>query len=293
MAKPTLYTQEMIDRYTANGNWGNLTLSDYWNRNAQGYPHKEAVVDFRTRLTWSQAKLWIDRLALGFVEIGLTKDEVVVIQLPNCVELACLRVACERAGLLCLPAQRVLRHSEMETILKHTRARAIVIPWKFRDFNYYEMIKELKPSLPSLEFILIWGEEAPPGEKLLKTMLANPMETSYPAEFLESKKMPVTEFSLIGITTGTTGKSKFVETPLCALLSSGGEIDYLKLTGDDIIAAMTNAPLGPNAVSYYNAPQVAAKVVMLEHWSVQDGLKLHAPSSSGCGAGGQAEMPGY
>lgn len=274
MAKPTLYTREMTERYTTRGNWGRLSLSDYWDGNAEKYPQKEAVVDSRTRLTWSQAKLWIDRLALGFLEMGLKKDDAVVVQLPNCVELPCLRVALERAGLLCLPAQRVLRHSEMETILGNTAARAIIIPWRFRDFDYYEMIKELKPSLPSLEFVIIWGEDTPPDGKSLKSMLENPLEGKYPRNFLENKKMPVTEFSLIGITTGTTGKPKFVETPLCALLSSGGEIDYLKLTGDDTIAAMTNAPLGPNAISYYNAPQVAARVVLLEHWSVEEGLKL-------------------
>lgn len=154
------------------------------------------MADSRTRLTWSQAKLWIDRLTLNFIEMGLKKDEPVVIHLPNCVELVCLRVACERAGLFCAPAQRVFRHSEMDIVLKNTQARAVVMPWIYRDFDYYEMTKELKPSLPSLEHILIWGEQAPPSEKSLKVILGNPVEKKYPPDFLESRKMPALEFSL-------------------------------------------------------------------------------------------------
>lgn len=274
MAKPSLYNQDMLKKYTAEGYWHALTISDYWEKNAQDYPDKEAIVDSRSRLTWSQAKVWVDRLALGFLEMGLKKDEVVVIQLPNCVELACLRVACERAGLLHLPAQRLFRHAEMEHILKHTQARAIVIPWKYRNFDYYDMVREIKPSVSSLEYIIIWGEEIPQGELSLKNMLSNPLEKRYPMDFLERKKMSPFEFSLIGTTTGTTGKPKFIEAPICALIAREGELELIKLTGDDILGAFTNAALGPNAVVYCFAPLVSARVVMLEHWDVEAALNL-------------------
>jgi non-ribosomal peptide synthetase component E (peptide arylation enzyme) len=53
------------------------------------------VVDSRKRLTWSHAKKWIDRIALGFLELGLEKDEMIVVQLYNCVELCIIRIACQ------------------------------------------------------------------------------------------------------------------------------------------------------------------------------------------------------
>src|SRR3989304_5834806 len=151
MAKASLYTQEMIDKYTRAGYWKNITVSDIWERNARQYPHKEAIVDSRNRLTWAQAKIWIDRLALGLLELGLKRDDVVVIQLPPCVEAILLRLACERAGLLYLPVLRTLRHTEMAHVLGFTEARAIVMPWKYRDFDHLDMVKELKPNLPHLK----------------------------------------------------------------------------------------------------------------------------------------------
>lgn len=272
MAKPTLYTQEMLDKYTGEGYWLPLTISDYWNLNAKNYPHKEAIADSSARLTWAEAKVWIDRLALGFLEMGLKKDEVVVIQLPNCVELACLRVACERAGLLHLPAVRVFRHSEMEHILKYTEAKAIVIPWKYRDFDYFAMVEELKPALPSVKQIIIWGNECPPGTTTIKELISRALESKYTRDYLENKKVPWYEFSLIGTTTGTTGIPKFVEQPICSTLARRGEIEQLELTEKDTLIAMSNAAMGPNAPVYFFAPIVAARVVMLEHWTVEEAL---------------------
>lgn len=274
MAKPTLYTKEIIDRYSREGYWRSTTISDYWEQNARLYPDREAMVDSRVRLSWSQAKVWIDRLALGFLEMGLKKDDVVVIQLPNCAELACLRVACERAGLLHVPVVRVFRHAEMEHILKSSEAKAVVIPWIYKGFNHFEMIQELKPALPELNHILIWGNEHPQSSISLKEMLSNPVESKYPSDYLSKKKTPWYEFSLIGTTTGTTGKPKLVEQPICALVPKQEEIDSLKMTGNDIVAAMSNAVLGPNVPIYTYAPIVAAKMVMLGLWSVEAALEL-------------------
>lgn len=275
MAKPTRFTKEMIEKYSGEGFWRSTTISDYWERNARLYPDQEAVVDTSVRLTWSQAKVWIDRLALGFLEMGLKKDEVVVIQLPNCVELVCLRVACERAGLLHVPVVRVFRHAEMEHILKVSEAKVVVIPLNYKGFNYFEMIQELRTSLPLLlEHTVIWGNEYPDGTISIKEMVSQPIETKYPSDYLEKKKMPWYEFSWVGATTGTTGKPKLVEQPICSLLPIQEGIDSLKFTGRDVVAATSNAALGPNVPVYCYAPMLAAKVVMLELWSVEAALKL-------------------
>ncbi len=274
MAKPTLYTQEMLDRFSRAGYWGTMTLSDVWKRNAQLYPAKEALVDSRNRLTWSEAFKLIDRLALSLLEMGLKRDDIVVLQLPNCAELLLLRLACERAGLLQLPALRTLRHSEMQHILEFTGAKSIVIPWKYRDFDHFDMVRELKPGLPHLKHIIVWGDNTPPGAVSLADLLSSPLETKYPADYLESKKIPPLDISMIALTTGTTGLPKFVEWPTCALVMPGLLTRNLQLTGDDVMGSMTGAVLGPNVVAFYSGVQVGAKIVLMEHWTVKEGLDL-------------------
>ena len=150
MAKATRFTRQMIDQYLQSGEWTTETLSELWDRNAEKYPDKEALVDSQTRLTWGEAKKWIDCLALGFLEAGLKKDDMIVMQLPNCVELMVLIVACEKAGLLSLPVLRTYRHNEMNYILKHVNAAAVVIPIEFRGFDYFDMVRQIQRDVNSL-----------------------------------------------------------------------------------------------------------------------------------------------
>lgn len=274
MAKPYLYTQEMIDRYSRMEDCGKMTISDFWKRNAIEYPQKEALVDSRNRLTWSQANKLIDRLAVSLIELGLKRDDVVVLQLPNCAELLLMRMACERAGLLQLPVLRTLRHTEMQHILKYTGARVVVIPWKYREFDHFEMIQELKSGLPELKHVIVWGEEVPGKTISIRKLLSNPVEDKYPPDYLEGKKIPPLNLSTINLTTGTTGLPKFVEWPTCCFVITGLLVERLNLTGEDICGSFTGAVLGPNVVAFYVGVQVAAKIVFLEHWTVEEGLRL-------------------
>jgi non-ribosomal peptide synthetase component E (peptide arylation enzyme) len=268
VARPTRFTQQMIDEYTRNGYWEAITLSDIWDRNAENNPQKEAIVDLRTRLTWAEAKLCIDRLALGFSELGFERDDVLVVQLPNSVNLSLLRVSCEKAGILFIPVGANLRHSEMEYILKYVEADGIVIPLVFRDRNYFDMLNDIRNSLPRLKYIFVDSDEVPQGAISLRHMIKQPFEHRFPSDYLRKRKFRSTEVSWINLTTGTTGFPKFVETMTCTRINNGKA--YIKLfnsASNDVIAAFSPVAGGPNAGPvYYLAPLIAAKIAMLERF---------------------------
>jgi non-ribosomal peptide synthetase component E (peptide arylation enzyme) len=135
MAKASRFAPEIIEKYINGKWWDKRALCDFWDKNAIDYPDEECLVCSDTRLTWLQAKQWIDRLALGLLELGIEKDDMLVIQFPNTAELFTLRVACEKTSILCLPVMTAFRHKEMEYILKQVEAVGLVIPWVFRDLN--------------------------------------------------------------------------------------------------------------------------------------------------------------
>lgn len=275
MANPTRYTPEIIGEYTRRGYWTSETFADIWDRNAQEFPHKEAVVDSRKRLTWSQAKTWIDRVAIRLLEMGIKTGEMIVIHLPNCAELVLLRVACEKAGLLFTPVVRTLRHREMEHILTYTEAVGIVIPWTFRDFDYWQMVGDIRPSLPKLKHVFVVGDRIPDGAISLDEMAREPVGKKYPLDYLGQTKCHATEFCMVLHTTGTTGFPKFVEFPICGrICASQDRCKNFRITGNDVIAAVTPAASGPNVFVYVDAPRMAAKVVMLEHFEAEEALKL-------------------
>jgi non-ribosomal peptide synthetase component E (peptide arylation enzyme) len=265
----------LVEEYIRTGFWKSETMAEVWDRNARQYPDREGVIDSKRRLTWSQAKQWIDRVVLGFLELGLKRDELIVIQLPNSVELCMLRVVCEKAGVLCLPVLRTLRHKEMGDIIRFTKAAGIVIPWKYRDFDYYAMIENIRPDLPKLRHVFVAGDEVPPGVISLNKLSKEPRGEKYSFDYLKERSYGAMEISLINPTTGTTGFPKFVGYKMCARLIFGrGLVDILSLTHEDVVAALPPAAGGPNLPIYFGAPLAASKIVMLERWKVSDALKL-------------------
>lgn len=275
MAQPSRYAPEMMDNYVRTGQWTLVSWPEVWDKNARDFPDSEAIVDSHTRLTWAQAKQWIDRLALGFLELGFKKDEVMVIQLPNSVELALARLACEKAGILCAPVLRTFRHNEMQYILRFTQAKGVAIPLEFRGFNYPEMIDKLRPELPDLKFVFIVGDSVPPGAVSIKEMVHNPLEGKYPANYLERFTYDPREVSWISHTSGSTGFPKFVEIPAVARRSlCEGQLHVLKLNQKDVVGALSPATGGPNIIVYWSAAMGGAKVVMMEHFEAEEALRL-------------------
>ncbi|MBI4333754.1 MAG: AMP-binding protein [Chloroflexi bacterium] len=275
MARPTRYTPEMIEEYTRKGYWTAGTLSTVCRSNARAFPDREALVDSRTRLTWGQVDDCVDSLALGLIELGFRKDDLIVTQLPNFVELYLWRVASERAGLLWLPVLRSWRQKEMETLFRSVRPAGVAIPRTFRDFDHFAMINALQPATPGLKHILVVGDEVPAGGISVKEILRKKADKTRLPSLLRDRECASTEFSLVLPTTGTTGYPRFVEHPICSRLNLGrAYVDIFGVTTGDIVAALTPASGGPNMAAYVAAPLVGAKIVMEERFEPEEALRL-------------------
>src|SRR3990172_12446087 len=191
--KPVRHTQEMIDRYVREGFWGNPNTAELWDRNAELYPDREVLVDRRLRITWSEGKILMDRLALGFRQLGLTKDDIVVMQLPNMAEAMLARVALLKAGGISMPIMMFFRQRELLYALNYVDAAAIITCREHRGFDYAAMIADLRPQLPSLRQHLVVDDETLPGTISLRAMMHTPLERDYPPDYLRQFRFPVGE----------------------------------------------------------------------------------------------------
>jgi non-ribosomal peptide synthetase component E (peptide arylation enzyme) len=275
--KPTRFTEEMVDEYVRKGYWDSTLISDYWDQNAALYPNEEAIVDENVRLTWPQAKQQIDRIALGLLELGIKKNEKIAVQLYNCVEHFTFRLACEKAGIIAVTLLPTFRHTEVSTILKHTKPVGIVIPVEFRNFNYFRMIQEIRNDLPSLKFtFVIGGDDVPEGTISVEEMSERPVEKKYSSGHLQKTKFSPFETFQIATTTGTTGLAKCVEFVSCVRQFTGRIIaKRLKMTRKDVVGAF--APViagGCFNETYRAAPMVGAKIVLAKHFTPEEILKL-------------------
>ena len=108
-----LVPQARIDDYTSSGWWGTVTLWDLFVKNVAKQPDAEAVVDATNRaefaygpprrLSWAQLAVEVDIFCLQLLAKGVARDDIVVMQLPNCVEQFVVYLSCARLGIIVSP----------------------------------------------------------------------------------------------------------------------------------------------------------------------------------------------
>ena len=141
-----LASREQIEKYTAMGAWGDRTLMDYFKQHVAADPERVCVVDppNKTELvglpaerpTYREFDRAVDATAEALLAAGIGKDDVVMVQLPNCWELAMLYLAIARTGALTSPAPVLWREAELNYIAGLTGARAFITVERFNDFDH-------------------------------------------------------------------------------------------------------------------------------------------------------------
>ena len=158
-----LATEEMIKEYTEKGWWDNRTLIEVFLENVSRNPDRLAIVDPMNkegltgvkpeRITYARLKEEVDRIASYLLDLGISKDNVIVIQLPNVYELLATYLAIWRIGAAVSPVPMQWRTHELTSVLTTTKAVAY-ISTVFRQFDHTGMIREIKESFPELRNIL-------------------------------------------------------------------------------------------------------------------------------------------
>lgn len=278
--KPIRYQQPMVDEFVRESYWTEETFYDFYDRNARERGDREALVDSKYRITWSEAKRLTDAIATSWIEAGLPKDARVIIQSPNSVYGFLARIAGERAGLISLTVYPYLRQKELEHFCGLTQAEMVVIPTVYRDFDYLDMYKDLMTRFPSLKHIYLFDEEVPEGapdntRSLVK--VSNEYESKIDEQELAARKhSPFWDVGLLTSTTGTTGLPKLVEWPIAPrICTSKGRIGLWDLNDNDITMAVApHAGGAAGTLTYFAAPLAGAKTVMLEEFEPEQALAI-------------------
>ncbi len=158
----TMLTPERTRAMTAAGWWRNETLDAYLDRWARQRPDKAAIVDARGRYTWSELAREVERVAHGLQAAGLGPGSVISVQLPNWNEFIIVALAALRVGAIINPIPPTYRANELRFILNVLEAEALVVPARFRNFDYVDMVARLRPETPRLAHVFVARGEAGP-----------------------------------------------------------------------------------------------------------------------------------
>lgn len=120
-----------------------LTLSDAVATHARLTPKKMGARDSRRKLTYEEWNHRATGLAAGLLELELAKGDRVAVLAYNCLEWMEIYVALARAGLVAVPLNFRLNAAEIEYILSHCEAAAVIAGPEFR-----ELIDTVRTEVP-------------------------------------------------------------------------------------------------------------------------------------------------
>lgn len=276
MSTTSLLTQDMIDRYTASGYWGSMTLADYLDRHAAYRPQAPALVDDRQRVSYLELKTRVDRVALAMLEMGVRPGDKVGLQTPNWVEYYYVRFACAKIGAIVIPFIFSVREHEVEMALNDCAAVAFFYCASFGGFDHGAMVGGMRARLPSVRHYVALRGERSEGVGAIEDMLADPIETRRSPGYLLSFHPSANDIDILMATSGSTGKPKMVlRTPNVFLTLGQHIVERARLRADDIVLAV--APV--NQGTGYSVAIVASVIcgccnVLLDRFDADAALAL-------------------
>ncbi len=261
--------------------WPNRLLTDHLDDAVARHPDKVAVTGrssmsaVTTTLSWRQLRRIVDRIAAGLAAIGVEPGDVVACQLPNGWQFVALHLACVRIGAVTNPLMPIFRQRELRYMLGFAQARVLVVPRRFRDFDYPAMVDELRPELPALRHLLVIGDRQRDSfeETLLVRRWEDEVDTS---ELFAGRRGDPNDVVQLLYTSGTTGEPKGVMHSSNTLLSILGQYAArLHLGGEDVI--LMASPMGHQAGFMYGlmmSPMLGAKLVLQDIWVPEEAARL-------------------
>ena len=214
MLLETTLTRRLIDERTAAGEWAGSRLQEALDRAVAAGADRVAAVDVRGRLTWGELAERAQACALGLLELGVRRGDVVAVQLPNWNEFVVLMLGAERIGAVLNPIAPIFRSRELRSMLGLGRPVAAVVVEEFRGFAHAPMWAELAEQHPFLRHLVVLGD-APSGpssrpELSWQELLERGRRSAWAPEVLELVRPDPNEVAELIFTSGTTGEPKGV-----------------------------------------------------------------------------------
>ncbi|MBL4630969.1 MAG: acyl--CoA ligase [Paraglaciecola sp.] len=210
-----------LTQYHANGEWGETRLHDLFDETANRFPERLALVDpydksdltgsAPKRLTYKELAANVNQLTDVFLANGLVKDDIVLVQMPNVVELIYTYLAASRLGIIISPVPVQYQENELTSIIDILQPAAIIITPQFKQTSLLDRIRnsiKLSSLQAQLPKILIWGKGEADCD--LCAQMEQPASSSRYVDYCQQNVICADDLMTICWTSGTEGVPKGV-----------------------------------------------------------------------------------
>ncbi|WP_175762160.1 cyclohexanecarboxylate-CoA ligase [Burkholderia anthina] len=270
----------------ARGWWRDRTINDELDACVAACPDKIALVatsvedGATTRFTYREMATMADRIAVGLARLGVGRNDVVSVQLPNWWQFTLTYLACSRIGAVMNPLMHIFRERELSFMLNHSRSKVMIVPKLFRGFDFERMVLGLQGDLPHLRHVVVVGAETggQPGGNSFEALLCVPRweQDADAGAILNHHRPGADEVTQLLYTSGTTGEPKGVMHTANTLLSN--IVPYAEAMAlDDRDVVMMASPMAHQTGFMYGLMMpiaLHATAVLQDVWQPKKALEV-------------------
>ncbi|SFJ24867.1 fatty-acyl-CoA synthase [Halobacillus dabanensis] len=174
-----------------------LVLTEFLDRAVDLYGEKLAIIDDDRTLTYRQLNARVNQLSRGLQSLGVKKGDKVAYLAPNSTEMLEGFYGVFQLGAIMTPLNTRLKPADYRFILEHSESKVLLV-----DHTLYPLVEEVIEDLPSVEHVIIHGDESLSG---YETWLSG-----FASEKFDREVMEETDIASLLYTSGTTGNPKGV-----------------------------------------------------------------------------------
>lgn len=209
---------------------------------AERFGEREALVvvhQGNLRRTFNQIQYEVDKLAAGFIELGLQPGERIGIWGPNTHEWYLTQFAAAKAGLILVNINPAYQASELKYCLNKVGVSALVANEAFKTQDYHQMLTEIVPEIsssvpgsinsdqvPTLKTVVMISEKSLTGTLNFKDISHNAGSNAVKEVEELSHKIQMDAPCNIQFTSGTTGNPKGVTLSHHNLVNNAHNVGY-------------------------------------------------------------------
>jgi len=165
-----------------------------------------ALVSGERTLTHGELRLAVNACAKRLKDNEIRRGDLVIVQLPNDIELVVLTLALSKIGAAPVLTPTALREYELDHVARITRPVAMAVPARHARYDHFALARRIRDGNSSLRTLFVSDVDSPDAVDLTE-LCALP---GSPGELVDGELATLDDPALCLLSNGTTGPPKVI-----------------------------------------------------------------------------------